>query len=64
MASAALLRSLPRHAERVSASYFLHQIEIKTLKQVQGDAVLDPDAVLYPIVSLTTATQSSRPIRP
>ncbi len=41
MASAALLRSLPRHAERVSASYFLHQIEIKTLKQVQGDAALD-----------------------
>ena len=42
MASAALLRFLRRHAERVSASYFLHQIEIKTLKQVQGDAVFYP----------------------
>jgi hypothetical protein len=58
MASAALLRFLPRHAERVSASYFLSFVEIKTLKQVQGDAVF------YPIVALTTATQSSRPIRP
>jgi hypothetical protein len=58
MASAALLRFLPRHAERVSASYLLRVAEIKTLKQVQGDAVLEP------IVRLTTATQSSRPIRP